>query len=76
MENEEEKKSENAIWKDNIIVTMATKNIWIVAMNNSVFILRVFLLLKYDQIEEAQRKTAGFDGILSKKDTLLKSFFP
>ena len=32
-------------------------------------------LLKYDQIEEAQRKTAGLDGMLSKSDTILKSLY-
>ena len=37
MESEEEKKIEDARWKANRIVTMATINIQIVAMDSSVF---------------------------------------
>ena len=32
-------------------------------MDSSVIILLVYFLLKYEQIEEAQQKAAGFDGI-------------
>ena len=31
--------------------------------------------MKYDQIEEAHKKTEGFDGMLSKWDNIFKSFF-
>ena len=33
-----------------------------------------YFLLKYEQIEEAHRQGAGFDGMLSKRDTILKSY--
>ena len=41
MESEEEKKIEDARWKANIIVAMATINIQMVAMDSSVFSSRV-----------------------------------
>ena len=41
MESEEEKKMPDARWKANRIVTMATLNIKMVAMDNSVFSSRV-----------------------------------
>ena len=59
MESEEEKRMEDARWKANRIVTMATINIQMVAM---------------DQIEKALRKAEGFDGMLSKRNRTLKSY--
>ena len=41
MESEEEKKMEDGRWKTNRIVTMATINIQIVAMDSSMFSLSV-----------------------------------
>ena len=41
MESEEEKKMQDARWKANRIVTMATINIKMVAMDSSVFSSRV-----------------------------------
>ena len=41
VESEEEKKMEDARWKANRIVTMATINIQMVAMDSSVFSSRV-----------------------------------
>ena len=61
---------EDARWKANRIVTMGTINIQMVAMDSSVF----YFLLKYDQTEKAHRKVAGFEGILSKRNTVLKSY--
>ena len=46
-----------------------------VAMYSSVIILLVLFPAEYDQIEEAQRKAAGFDGMLPKWDTILKSLY-
>ena len=68
MESEEEKKMEDARWKANRIVTMATLNIQLVAMDSLAHVL--YFLLKDDQIEEAHRKAAGFDGMLSKWDKI------
>ena len=46
-----------------------------VAMYSSVIILLVLFPAEYDQIEEAQRKAAGFDGMLPKWDTILKLLY-
>ena len=46
MESEEEKKMEDARWKANRIVTMATINIQMVAMDSSVFSSRVLFPAK------------------------------
>ena len=46
-----------------------------VAMDSSVIIFLVLFPLKYDQIEQAQRKAAGFDGMLPKCDTIFKSLY-
>ena len=67
IESEGEKKIEDARWRANRIVTMATINIQMVAMDSSVLGHLFYFLLKYDQIEEAHRKAAGFVGMLSKR---------
>ena len=46
MESEEEKKMENEKWKANRVVTIATINIQIVAMDSSVFNSCVLFLAK------------------------------
>ena len=58
----------DARWKANRIVTMATINIQLVAMDSLAHVF--YFLLKDDQIEEAHRKAAGFDGMLSKWDNI------
>ena len=62
---------EDERWKANRIITMATINIQMVAMDSLVFSSCFFyFLLKYDQIEESHRNAAGFEGMLSKRNNI------
>ena len=74
MESEEEKKMEDARWKANRIVTMATINIQMVAMDSLVFRSCVLFPAKIWSNWRISHKRSRFWGHIIKKEQYLNSY--
>ena len=76
IESEEEKKMEDAKWKANRIVTMATINIQMVAMDSSVFSSRVLFPAEIWSNLKSSQKSIMFWGNVIKKEHNYLSLIP